>query len=373
MDPVIKHSILSLVIAFPIALICIRIMFKNSILFKVTFTWVISLIFIASNSRIAAGRPDLYPYSVSLVVAIVVIFLVGLYAYKVIKKPLEQVINDLSKVSTGDLTVKIKEEMLNRKDEIGLISKSVSTLSSNFEEIIGGIQKNFNTISKMSSNIKQASSNMAQSAAMQAGNLEEISTSMEEMVETIVNNSENAQETQNITLQTNESVRVGNEAVMKALGYLDEISTRIQVINDIAFQTNILSLNAGVEAARAGDAGRGFAVVAKEVRNLSNQSKEAAVQIDDVSRESSNFSQEAIQSLKNIVPNMEKTTLLVQKIVAANSEQNAGVSQINNAIQELNNSTQQNATDAEEMAQSALSLSDSADHLNNLIQYFKTN
>ena len=373
MDPVIKHSILSVVIAFPIALVCIRIMFKNSILFKVTFTWVISLIFIASNARVAAGRPDIYPYSVSLIVAIVVIFLVGLYAYRVIRMPLKQVINDLTNLATGDLTVKVKDKMMSRKDELGIIAGSISNLSKNFEEIIGGVQLNFNTISKMSENIKQASSNMAQSAALQAGNLEEISTAMEEMVETIANNSENAEETRYITVETNENIKVGNESVLKALNYLTEITERIKVINDIAYQTNILSLNAGVEAARAGDAGRGFAVVAAEVRNLSNQSKEAAMEIDNVSSESRNFSHEAIESLKDIVPKMEKTTMLVKKIVAANEEQNAGVSQINMAIQEMNTSTQENATNAEEMAQSALSLSDSAERMQELIKYFKTN
>ena len=373
MDPVIKNSILSVLIAFPVALICIRIMFKNSILFKVTFTWVISLIFIASNARVAAGRPDLYPYHVSLIVAIIVIFLVGLYAYRVIRKPLKQVINDLTNVATGDLTVKVNKDMLNRKDELGLIAKSISNLSKNFEEIIGGVQDNFDTISKMSDNIKQASSDMAQAAALQAGNLEEVSTAMEEMVETIANNAENAEQTRQITVQTNDSVKAGNDAVLKALNYLTEIANRIQVINDIAYQTNILSLNAGVEAARAGEAGKGFAVVASEVRNLSNQSKEAASEIDAVSSESSNFSYEAVKALKDIVPNMEKTTLLVQKIVSANEEQNTGVAQINNAIQEMNHSTQQNATNAEEMAQSALSLSDSAEHLKKLIQYFKTN
>jgi methyl-accepting chemotaxis protein len=196
---------------------------------------------------------------------------------------------------------------------------------------------------------------------------------MEEMVETIMNNNENAEETQTISDRTNQSVILGNEAALKALKYVQEIAEKIQIINEIAYQTNILSLNAGVEAARAGDSGRGFAVVAAEVRNLSNQSKEAAVVIGDVSRDSTKHSTEAIHLLNDIVPNMEQTALLIRKIVAATAEQNSGVSQINNAIQELNNSTQTNATNAEDMAQSALSLSDDAERLNELVKYFKTN
>lgn len=372
MDPVIRNTILSVVITIPLSLIVIGALFRKSILYKLTSTWVISLLFISANARIATGRPDLYPYYLSLIVAIIVMTLVGVYAYVVVRAPLKRTIDELAKISVGDLTVRVDQKMLNRNDEIGLISQSIDKLSQNFNRIISGVQKSFVTISTMGSNIKDVSSNVAQSAALQAGTLEEISTSMEEMVEAIVNSSENALETSSITNHTNESVKLGNESVLKALNYLTEIAQKIKIINDISYQTSILSLNAGVEAARAGEAGRGFAVVAAEVRNLSNQSKEAAVQIDVVSRESSYFSAEAIESLKDILPNMEKTTLLVQKIVAATSEQNAGVAQINNAIQDMNNATQQNANDAEELAHSALSLSDEADHLNELIKFFKT-
>lgn len=372
MDPVIKNSIISLVVAFPIAYIVIRILFKNSIMFKVTLTWTLSLIFIASNARVATGRPDIYPYHVSLIVAIIVVFLIAVYAHRVIRRPLKKTIDELEKVTQGDLTVEIDENILSRKDEMGIISNSIKRLTINFEEIISGVQNSFHTISTMSDNIKQASSNMAQASALQAGNLEEVSTAMEEMVETIGNNSESARETRSITDETHQSIISGNDAVLKALDYLNEIAEKIQIINDIAYQTNILSLNAGVEAVRAGEVGKGFSVVASEVRNLSNQSKEAAVDIDGVSKEGTTHSNAAVLALKNIVPNMEKTALLVQKIVASTEEQNAGVSQINNAIQDLNSSTQQNATNAEEMAQSSVSLAEEADKLQELISYFKT-
>lgn len=306
-------------------------------------------------------------------IAILVVFLISIAAYRMIRVPLKKAMDDLEKFSQGDLTVKLKPEMLKRNDELGVISRSMETMTSKFDEIIIGIKQSFDGVSRMSENIKQASSNMAQSTAMQASNLEEISTSMEEMVETITQNSENAQETKDITEKTNDSVKIGNESVLKALNYLNDIADKIKVINDISYQTNILALNAGVEAARAGELGRGFAVVATEVRNLSSQSKVAAVEIDGVSKEGTSFSNEAIESLKDILPNMEMTNMLVQKIVMANSEQSSGVSHINNAIQELNNATQQNATDAEEMAQSAISLTNEALQLQELIKFFKTN
>lgn len=353
MDPVIKNSLLSIVVVIPMALLLIYFLFRRSILFNITFTWVLTLIFISSNARIATGRPDIYPYHISLIVAILFMIGVAFYAYYVIRVPLKKTIDELEKVSKGNLTIEVEDTMLKRNDELGVISNSIDLLISNFNRIIGGVQKSVVNISTMGNNIRQASSNVAQSAAIQAGTLEEISTSMEEMLETIGYNAENARETGDITNETNMMIRLGNDSVLKALNYLNEIAERIKIINDIAYQTNILSLNAGVEAARAGEAGRGFAVVAKEVRHLSDQSREAAVQIEHVSRESTLTSNEAIEALKEILPNMEKTTLLVQKIVAATAEQNAGVAQIGNAIQDMNLATQHNATDAEEMAQSA--------------------
>nr|HPR62341.1 methyl-accepting chemotaxis protein [Prolixibacteraceae bacterium] len=165
----------------------------------------------------------------------------------------------------------------------------------------------------------------------------------------------------------------GSEATFKALNYLNEITERIKIINDIVYQTNILSLNAGVEAARAGEFGRGFSVVAREVRNLSNQSKDAAVVIEKISKDSVEQSNSAIALLDEIVPDMEKTLQLVDLINRATIEQNAGVAQINNAIQDMNIATQRNASTSEEMANSSTLLTDEAHKLKKMIGFFKTN
>ena len=372
MDDLIKHSILSLLIATPLALFVIRLLFKKSILYKITTLWLCSLLFVVTNTRISTGRPDIYPYHISMPIAIVVIFFFAYAAYRVIRIPLKSAITSLEKVSTGDISLKIDEKMKRRNDEMGNIARSIENLSVNFNEIIKGIDKSFDVISKMGEQLKQASSDLAQSAAMQAGNLEEISTSMEEMVEIIQNNSTSADEARDITSITNVRLQSGSESALNALNYLEIITEKINIINDIVYQTNILALNASVEAARAGEAGKGFSVVASEVRNLSTQSKDAAEEIDDVSKEGASHSNEAISFLTEILPDMEKTTMLIDKIAQASSEQNTGVTQINNAIQELNNSTQVNATNAEEMSQSALSLSDEAERLKKLIAYFKT-
>ncbi|HPR30730.1 MAG TPA: methyl-accepting chemotaxis protein [Prolixibacteraceae bacterium] len=372
MDPVIKNSIISLVVSIPLALLVIRLLFKNSILFRITFIWVLSLLFIATNTRISTGRPDLYPYHYSLGVAIFVILLVAVYAYRVIRKPLILSMKSLEQISKGDLTTSLDPNLLKRNDELGIITKSVKDLIINFDRIVTGIKRTTRNMEAMGEQIRETSSLIAKAAALQASNLEEISTSMEEMVEAISSNAENAEETRLISSETNESVKSGNEAALVALNYLNEITERVAIINDLSYQTNILALNAGVEAARAGETGRGFTVVAREVRKLSEQSKDAAVKIEEISGESVRHSAEAMELLSNVLPKMEHTNTLVQKIVAATQEQSLGVSHINNAIQELNNSTQQIATNSEEMANSAWNLSDESAHLSKLINYFVT-
>jgi methyl-accepting chemotaxis protein len=371
MDPLISKSIISILVAVPLSLIIMRILFKNSIFFKITFWWVMTLLFIAINTRISTGRPDLYPYYISMPFAISVITFVAFSVYRVIKKPLNQTINDLEKVSKGDLTLQVDEILKSRKDELGIIARSVDELSLNFEKIINGIKLSSENISTMGNQIKQASSTMAQSASLQAGNLEEISTSMEEITETIEVNYQNSVETRSIAEDANLSMKDGNESAKEALNYLNEIISKISVINDIAYQTNILSLNAGIEAARAGEAGKGFSVIAQEVRRLSELSKEATIRIGKVSKEGSNFSSKAIALLTENLPKMDQTTFLIQKIALASQEQNAGVSQINHAIQDLNNSTQYNAANAEEMAGSAISLADEATRLKKMVSFFK--
>jgi len=168
-----------------------------------------------------------------------------------------------------------------------------------------------------------------------------------------------------------EGIREGNKATVHASESLNDIIERVAFIGDIAFQTNILALNAAVEAARAGDHGRGFAVVAAEVKKLADSSKEAAGLINQVSRETVIASDKAGAKLKSIVPEIEKTAILVQGIKLASSEQEAGINQINNAIQQLNNIAQQNAFSSENMANSSQELSMLAGKLKKTIAFFK--
>jgi methyl-accepting chemotaxis protein len=194
---------------------------------------------------------------------------------------------------------------------------------------------------------------------------------MEEMAGNISLNTENARTTEAISLTALAGIEEVADRSSKAMVATRTISEKINIINDIAFQTNILALNAAVEAARAGDHGRGFAVVASEVRKLAERSKIAADEIVRIAHQSVSLVEGAGSKLNDMIPEVNKTSKLVQEIAASSMEQNNGSNQVNGAIQQLNSVTQQNAAASEELATSAEELASQAEQLKEMILYFK--
>ena len=283
-------------------------------------------------------------------------------------KAIEMITDRSKRISEGDLTVKL--EMRSEKDEL---MKSLSNMVEKLQEIVQGIIDGAEYIASASQQLSSSSQQLSQGASEQASSTEQVSSSIEEMSANIHQNTENAQQTEKISVAASERIREGYKSAEISVSAMKDIAEKISIINDIAFQTNILALNAAVEAARAGEHGKGFAVVASEVRKLAERSKVAADQIDELSRNGVQISEKAGQQLSEVVPEIEKTSKLVQEISAASMEQNSGTNQINTAIQQLNRATQQNAAASEEVATSSEELTGQAEQLRNLVAFFKLN
>jgi methyl-accepting chemotaxis protein len=191
-----------------------------------------------------------------------------------------------------------------------------------------------------------------------AASLEETAAALEEITSTIVNNSENVAKMNGYAKELTVSAKTGQELAQNTTKAMDEITQQVTLINEaisvidqIAFQTNILSLNAAVEAATAGEAGKGFAVVAQEVRNLASRSAEAAKEIKTIVENATTkagqgkaISADMIKGYDGLLENISKSTLMISEIANASKEQEAGITQINDAVAALDQQTQQNAS-----------------------------
>ena len=279
---------------------------------------------------------------------------------------LNEIVVNAKKVAGGDLTVELKPRSTNDELMMALTDMVKATA-----DVVARVRNAANNISAASQEMSSNSQQVSQGATEQASSTEEVSSSMEEMSSNIQQNTDNAQQTEKIANKAAGDILEGSNSVNKTVESMKSIADKVSIISDIAFQTNILALNAAVEAARAGEHGKGFAVVAAEVRKLAERSQIAAAEIDGLSKSSVEVAVKSGALLANIVPDIQRTSKLVQEITAASIEQNSGADQINNAIQQLNQITQQNAAASEEMATSSEELSSQAEQLLELVSFFK--
>lgn len=322
------------------------------------------------NEALAQANQLFYKALIIGIIGLIILGIIIFFLANALTRPILSGIDFAKKIADGNLNTTIQETS---QDEIGQLINSLNQMAGKLKTMVETIQDGAHNIVNASQEISKGSQQLSQGASHQASSAEEVSTSMEQMFSNIQQNTDNAQKTEHISRKISEGIHVFSDSAKQSLNSVKLIADKITIINDIAFQTNLLSLNAAVEAARAGEHGKGFAVVAAEVRKLAERSKIAAEEISKISKDSLKAIKDSQTMMDELFPEIQKSMQLVNEISSASMEQTSGVQLVNNAIQDLNKVIQQNAAFSEEIATNAEELASQSEQLKEAVMYFKIN
>lgn len=289
----------------------------------------------------------------------------------------------LASIAEGDLTQTMGGEFQGAFKDL---QNNTNSMITSLKELTGGIVGSTDTLSHSSNELRDTSDALAKQAEQNAASLEETSAALEELsasIKQVDMNISEANENSRSASETAQSARVvaseAGEAMQRIQKASVEISTVVGVINDISFQINLLALNAGVEAARAGDAGRGFSVVASEVRQLAQRASEASSEIAGVISRSDTAVTDGVakvtdaeNSLQKITDSVIEVSGSIGAVATAISEQANGIAEINAAVGQIDQNTQKQAASFEEVTAASKLLSEEVAGLQQSASSFKT-
>ena len=341
---------------------------------------------VASGLYIDDLREEFIANAMRLGVQVLAVLLVvggmGFAISSAIARGIGKAVRVVDAMAQGDLTVSIQAK---GGDEVAGLLRAMAAMQTNLSKVVTSVRQGSESVATASAEIASGNHDLSARTEAQASALEETAASMEELSATVKQNADSARQANQLALNASNVAVQGGAVVGQVVETMREIndSSRkiadiIQVIDGIAFQTNILALNAAVEAARAGEQGRGFAVVASEVRSLAGRSADAAKEIKTLINASvervehgTTLVDQAGATMSDVVGSIRRVTDIMGEISAASNEQALGVTQVGEAASQMDQVTQQNAALVEEMAAAASSLKSQAQELVQNVALFK--
>jgi methyl-accepting chemotaxis protein len=316
------------------------------------------------------------------VVAVLMGVACALLIARSIVEPLQEALLIADTVAAGDLS---QDFETSRGGEFGHLLSSMGDMEDTLTDLVTRIKESTTSISVASRQIASGNADLSQRTETQASSLQETASNIERLTSTVRQNSQREQTANHLALDASNIAQRGGSAVGEVVETMQAISASskkivdiIEVIEGIAFQTNILALNAAVEAARAGEQGRGFAVVASEVRTLAQRSAAAAKEIKSLIGHSvaqvesgSHRVDQAGRTMQEIVQAVQQVTDVLAEMTAASAQQNDSIDHINQAMVKLESVTQQNAALVEETSAAAMSMAGQVEQLKAAVDTFK--
>ncbi len=319
---------------------------------------------------------------VATIIGLLILLFTDRYLVTMLVKPLAVIRQHFRQIAQGDLSQPIVPFGRNC---VGQLVPLLSAMQDSLREAVSTIRSGSENIWRGATEISSGNNDLSSRTEEQAAALEETAASMEQLTATVKLNADNARQASQLADVASTTASRGGTLVGEVINTMTGISassTKIaeitNVINSIAFQTNILALNAAVEAARAGEQGRGFAVVAGEVRNLASRSANAAKEIETLIADSVSRVEQGAKLVSDTGTTMEavlravtEVTTIMKQIAAASEEQSKGISQVGVAITQMDGVTQQNASLVEQVSAAASALERQTEALQSSVQKFR--